>query len=185
MLYIFLTIAASIVSSLISEALSYYMLYRKEDYQYLSERVEFMEKEVKKSSTLIGKKGEKKAAMFKRQLSTRKQELNKLKVKPMMLTSIFFMGTMYYLKQGFEGIVVARLPFVPFSLVQGLSHRGLTGDDFNECSFIFLYILCSMGIRANVKRFLGFAPKASSTGLLFDIPDQDEIDRRTKGLLGA
>ena len=184
--YIFLTILASVVSSLVSEALSYWMLYRKEDYQYLKDRVEFMEKEVKKaSSSAVGKKGEKKLAMFKRQLSSRKQELQKLKMKPMMLTSLLFMGTMYYLKQGFEGIIVARLPFEPLSYVQSLSHRGLTGDDITECSFIFLYILCSMGIRANVKRILGFAPKTSSTGVLFDIPDDEEIERRTKGLFGG
>ena len=183
--YIFLTILASVVLSLVSEALSYWMLYRKEDYQYLKDRVEFMEKDVKKASSAVGKKGEKRLAMFKRQLSSRKQELQKLKMKPMMLTSLLFMGTMYYLKQGFEGIIVARLPFEPLSYVQSLSHRGLTGDDITECSFIFLYILCSMGIRANVKRILGFAPKTSSTGVLFDIPDDAEIDRRSKELFGG
>ena len=47
----------------------------------------------------------------------------------------------------FEGRVVAKLPFVPIGLFQGLSHRGLTGDDYTECSFIFLYILCTMSIR--------------------------------------
>ena len=189
--YIFLTIFASIVSSLISEALSYWMLYRKEDYIYLRDRVEYMEKEIKKASSSSSsaggkkKKGEKKLAMFKRQLTSRKQELNKFKMKPTMVTSLLFMGTVYYLKQGFEGIVVARLPFEPLSIVQSLSHRGLIGDDFTECSFLFLYILCSMGIRANVKRILGFAPKTSSTGVLFDIPDDAEIDRRSKELFGG
>ena len=30
---------------------------------------------------------------------------------------------------------------------QGLSHRNLLGDDMTDCSFIFLYILCTMSIR--------------------------------------
>ena len=47
----------------------------------------------------------------------------------------------------FDGRVVARLPFVPVSWIQGLSHRNLSGDDYTECSFIFLYILCTMSIR--------------------------------------
>jgi hypothetical protein len=47
----------------------------------------------------------------------------------------------------FDGRVVARLPFVPISWIQGLSHRNLPGDDYTECSFIFLYILCTMSIR--------------------------------------
>ena len=47
----------------------------------------------------------------------------------------------------FEGRVVAKLPFVPLGLFQGLSHRGLSGEDYTDCSFIFLYILCTMSIR--------------------------------------
>lgn len=47
----------------------------------------------------------------------------------------------------FDGRVVAKLPFVPLSYIQGLSHRNLLGEDFTDCSFIFLYILCTMSIR--------------------------------------
>lgn len=47
----------------------------------------------------------------------------------------------------FDGHVVAKLPFEPFSLIQGLSHRNLMGSDVTDCSFIFLYILCTMSIR--------------------------------------
>lgn len=47
----------------------------------------------------------------------------------------------------FDGRVVAKLPFYPLSWMQGLSHRNLPGDDYTECSFIFLYILCTMSIR--------------------------------------
>lgn len=47
----------------------------------------------------------------------------------------------------FEGRIVCRLPFTPISFLQGLSHRNLTGDDYTECSFIFLYIICTMSIR--------------------------------------
>ena len=47
----------------------------------------------------------------------------------------------------FDGRVVAKLPFVPHSWLQGLSHRNLMGNDFTDCSFIFLYILCTMSVR--------------------------------------
>ena len=58
--YIFLTILASVVSSLVSEALSYWMLYRKEDYQYLKDRGVYGEGGQKASTSAVGKKGEKK-----------------------------------------------------------------------------------------------------------------------------
>ena len=54
---------------------------------------------------------------------------------------------MLYSFPRFEGRVVAKLPFVPIGFFQGLSHRGLSGDDYTDCSFIFLYILCTMSIR--------------------------------------
>lgn len=54
---------------------------------------------------------------------------------------------MLFLYFRFDGRVVAKLPFHPISWIQGLSHRNLPGDDYTDCSFIFLYILCTMSIR--------------------------------------
>ncbi|KAG0426473.1 hypothetical protein HPB47_026448 [Ixodes persulcatus] len=53
---------------------------------------------------------------------------------------------------------------------QGLSHRNLTGEDYTDCSFIFLYILCTMSIRQNTQKLLGFAPSRTAnkqSGTLF------------------
>ena len=38
-------------------------------------------------------------------------------------------------------------PCFNFFACKGLSHRNLLGDDMTDCSFIFLYILCTMSIR--------------------------------------
>jgi len=69
---------------------------------------------------------------------------------------------------------VGKLPFVPISLMQNLSHRNLMGDDYTDCSFIFLYILCTMAIRQNIQKMLGFAPSraANKQGGLFTAPQQ-------------
>jgi hypothetical protein len=32
------------------------------------------------------------------------------------------------------------------------------GEDYTDCSFIFLYILCTMSLRQNLQKVLGFAP---------------------------
>ncbi|KAK9305406.1 hypothetical protein QLX08_003539 [Tetragonisca angustula] len=74
-----------------------------------------------------------------------------------------------------EERVVARLPFVPLGWIQGLSHRNLPGDDYTECSFIFLYILCTMSIRQNIQKMLGFAPSRTASkqsGSIFGPPPQ-------------
>ena len=52
-----------------------------------------------------------------------------------------------HLSNRFDGRVVAKLPFTPISWIQGISHRSLIGEDYTDCSFIFLYMLCTMSIR--------------------------------------
>ena len=61
----------------------------------------------------------------------------------------------------FDGKVVAKLPFEPIALLQGISHRNLMGSDYTKCSFIFLYVLCTMSVRENITKLLGFGPSRS------------------------
>ncbi|KAL5832151.1 hypothetical protein ACOSQ3_017575 [Xanthoceras sorbifolium] len=54
-----------------------------------------------------------------------------------------------------------------------MSHRGLQGVDATDCSMAFLYFLCSISIRTNLLKFLGFSPPcgAAVAGGLFPMPD--------------
>ncbi|KAH3891631.1 hypothetical protein DPMN_015736 [Dreissena polymorpha] len=61
------------------------------------------------------------------------------------------------------GREVAKLPFVPISFIQGIYHRNLAGEDCTDCSFIFLYILCTMSIRQNIQKLLGLAPSRAAS----------------------
>jgi hypothetical protein len=71
--------------------------------------------------------------------------------------------------------VVAKLPFVPISWVQGLSHRNLNGEDYTDCSFLFLYILSTMSVRQNLQKILGVETSRAVSKLgngLFTPPSQ-------------
>lgn len=81
--------------------------------------------------------------------------------------------------------VSLQLPFVPFGFFQGLSHRGLEGDDYTDCSVVrgasvyvcrlcclaptahpciaqtFMYILASLAFRANLQKLMGTVPPKS------------------------
>ena len=88
-----------------------------------------------------------------------------------MASAVMLMLTFWSLKSKYEGIVLARLPFEPFSIVRGLSHRGLEGEDFRECGVIFVYVLCCMAIKPNLQRVLGQTPlKHSLPKHIFGIP---------------
>lgn len=73
----------------------------------------------------------------------------------------------------FTGAVVAKLPFQPIPLVQGITHRGLAGADMTDCSFFFIYILCQISVRGNIQKLLGFAPpsKYDSAANMFAPPE--------------
>ncbi|KAL1458554.1 hypothetical protein WDU94_008692 [Cyamophila willieti] len=113
-----LIVFISICTALLSEGLTWLMVYRTEKYQKLKTEIE-------KQSKKLEKKKEKAIEKF-------------------------------------DGKIVAKLPFTPISWVQGLSHRNLAGEDHTDCSFIFLYILCTMSIRQNIQKMLGFAPSRTA-----------------------
>jgi uncharacterized membrane protein (DUF106 family) len=81
-----------------------------------------------------------------------------VKMKSMMTISFAFMALLSMFNSIFEGRVVAKLPFEPISWIRGLSHRNLNGEDYTDCSFLFLYILCTMSIRQNLQKVLGVEP---------------------------
>jgi uncharacterized membrane protein (DUF106 family) len=96
-----------------------------------------------------------------------------LKMKSTILVTIFMIVTMGSLGNYYQGVPVARLPFTPFSLLSSITHRGLVGDDYTECSYIFIYLLASYLFRTNIQRIFGFeTASASSNNMMnpFGIP---------------
>ena len=75
-----------------------------------------------------------------------------------MITAVFHLCMFFSLKASYEGMVLARLPFVPFSFVQSVSHRGMPGVDMQDCGMMFVYMLCSMAIKPNLQKLLGHTP---------------------------
>ena len=42
---------------------------------------------------------------------------------------------------------MAVLPFEPLTMMRPLTHRGLTGDDFTQCSVALFYAMSSLAIK--------------------------------------
>uniref|UniRef100_A0A0E0D5U4 Calcium load-activated calcium channel n=1 Tax=Oryza meridionalis TaxID=40149 RepID=A0A0E0D5U4_9ORYZ len=104
--------------------------------------------------------------------AARELSLSKLKSGAVVAAVLFVVFGL--LNSLFEGRAVAKLPFAPVPLVQRMSHRGVPGNDPTDCSMVFLYFLCSISIRTNLQKLLGFAPPraaAAAGGGLFPMPD--------------
>lgn len=135
-----------------------------------------VEKRKEAHGDLLDKQHKKKIEREEERLKNNNRDLSLVKMKSMFAIGFAFTALLSMFNSIFDGRVVARLPFVPLAWIQGLSHRNLPGDDYTECSFIFLYILCTMSIRQNIQKMLGFAPSRAAskqgTGLLGPNPGQ-------------
>lgn len=90
------------------------------------------------------------------------QKMDAMKFKANFPVAVFFFFLYRVVAARWTGVVVARLPFLPAPLIQSLSFRGLEGDDKYQCSFGFIYTLCTIGIKANIPKVLGFvSPKSA------------------------
>lgn len=90
------------------------------------------------------------------------QRMDAIKLRGSILTGVSFFFLYRMVAAAWTGHVVARLPFLPVKFIQSLSFRGLQGDDKYSCSFGFIYTLCTIGIKANVPKALGFTSVKSA-----------------------
>ena len=121
-------------------------------------------------------KDEKRLSMLQTDLKAKQQQLTGQRFKSTLITTVTLIALYQLLSRTVGSSIVARLPFEPFPIVRGLSHRGLEGEDWLDCSFAFVYALCQMAIRANVTRWFGFVPRDES-GLSSFMPATDEEDK--------
>lgn len=112
-----------------------------------------MEKRKEAHGDSLDKQQKKKIEREEERLKNNNRDLSLVKMKSMFAIGFAFTALLSMFNSIFDGRVVARLPFTPISWIQGLSHRNLPGDDYTECSFIFLYILCTMSIRQVIFNF--------------------------------
>ncbi|KPM02282.1 transmembrane and coiled-coil domains protein 1-like protein [Sarcoptes scabiei] len=150
--------------------LTWLLVYRTEKYKKLKNEVEKLERKKETFGETRDRQQKKKLEREEEKLKNHNRDLSMVKMKSMFAIGITFTSLLSMFNNIFDGRVVAKLPFVPINWIQGLSHRNLPGNDLTDCSFIFLYILCTMSIRQNIQKVLGFAPSRSAnqqTGTLF------------------
>ncbi|EFJ51952.1 hypothetical protein VOLCADRAFT_109592 [Volvox carteri f. nagariensis] len=66
------------------------------------------------------------------------------------------LATMFYvLRTWYMGKSVAKLPFAPMFPFSRLAHQWLEKPGANDCSFMFLYVICNIGIKPNIAKLMG------------------------------
>lgn len=175
-----LIVGISFVSAWVCEGISWLLIYRTASYKSLrstidrtSKKLENMKSSTPGSALATTKKSKsKKMDRFESSLKESSRDLSMSKFKSGGVVALVLIVVFGILSSLFEGKAVAKLPFAPINLVQKMSHRGLPGDDPTDCSMVFFYFLCSVSVRSNLQKFLGFAPpRGASAPGMFAIPD--------------
>lgn len=80
-----------------------------------------------------------------------------VKMKSSIIAALGMVASFQLVSRNFTGFSVARLPFEAPLLLARLSKRGLVGNeaDLSECAATFIYVLCTVGLRANLIKGMG------------------------------
>ena len=154
-------IILAIFTNLFAEFLTWMFIYRKKEYKENKKQMDSLSKklEINKESTKSkSKQLDKKIKLQENELKILGFQMMRIKVISMIIIGLFTFFFISLFNGLFQGIVVAKIPFEPFKLLRGLSHRGILSNDFTDCSFIFLYVLCNVSFRPIIQKMLGFAP---------------------------
>lgn len=154
---------------LASEAITWVLVYRKPEYKRICERVRDLSKKLEKEdgrSHLVPvdkiKSYEKGVARMESELKEATAKMNSMKLSTNIAGAVGFYFLYRQVAARWTGTAVATLPFEPLRIVQNISHRGLEDDDLRQCSFGLIYTLCTMGLKQNIPKLLGFAPPRSA-----------------------
>jgi len=168
-------IVIAAMAAVVGEGISWVLFYRTSEYKTLMNIVEKetkrldrqKEKEIEreKGTKDKGKKGT--SERIEDQIKNANRDLSRLQLRSTMVVGVVLLSFVSILTSVYEGKVVAKLPFEPISLIHPLTHRYILGDDYTDCSAIFLYVLLSVTLRQNIQRFFGFKPPKSDLTSLF------------------
>eukprot|EP00798_Chlamydomonas_sp_ICE-L_P008094 gene8094-1337_t len=163
------TIVLSVmILGLLVEFCAWLVCYRTSGYKKLTAEVEIIAKKVQALKETGAKEGDKRIKKLEETLKKATGQMFWFNARIMALNFCSMFIAYRVLVAHFKGKVAGKLPFVPFSLLHRMTHGGLSGDNYTECSGTFIYVLCQTGVRLNVTKFLGMGPSramAKSTSL--------------------
>ncbi|KAJ1655513.1 hypothetical protein IWQ61_004746 [Dispira simplex] len=145
-----------------AEYLGYRLVYGTEDYQNikrgLARATAKLESEESGADSGNPRKRQRRIAELKKQVKVYKEKATSMTMRTTLLMAGLQIAVFYCLNSvGYSGVVVAKLPFIPFGFIQGLSHRNLPGEDATDCSAVFLFVVSSLFIRNVLQRYFDFS----------------------------
>ncbi|KAJ2346623.1 hypothetical protein IWW50_003839 [Coemansia erecta] len=166
----FMTVLAlSFLSSALTEALSYALVYRTEAFQRLKAKVIQTEVRLDEEKGVVGSGGggkhrQRRIAGLETQLADARRSAGSLQMRATLVVGLVQVAAIYAVGTQLGGRAVATLPFEPARMFRSLTHRGLPDDSpASACSATFVFVLGGLAFKAAIDRYLQLGlPKGSS-----------------------
>ncbi|KAJ1642065.1 Calcium load-activated calcium channel [Coemansia erecta] len=160
-------LALSLAASAVSEAITYALVYRTEQFRQVKAKVQQCEAKLEdegRSTTGNGKNKQRRIESIEAQLSTARAKASSLQLRSMLVVAVVQLGSIYLVNLMFSGVSVARLPFEPLGMFRGLIQRGLPeGSPDDACSATFVFVLGGLVFKAAIDRCFQLGlPKSSA-----------------------
>ncbi|KAJ2698314.1 hypothetical protein FB645_005671 [Coemansia sp. IMI 203386] len=157
----------SLVASAVSEAVSYALVYRTEQFRQIKAKVQQCETKLEdegRSTTGNNKNKQRRIESIEAQLSTARGKASSLQLRSMVVVAVVQLGSIYLVNSMYSGRPVARLPFEPLNMFRGLIQRGLPDDSPSDaCSATFVFVLGGLVFKAAIDRYLQLGlPKSTA-----------------------
>src|SRR3989338_8753911 len=136
---------ASFLNGIFTEGITWVLIYRTEEYQSTKQTIDKLSKKVERNKAVVipSKKTKKKLERNEATLKELNAEMQKSKFKSTFAVMFCLVALYNLLSSWLDGVIVAKLPFVPIGFLQGWTHRNLPGTDFSDCAFLFIYVVSS------------------------------------------
>jgi hypothetical protein len=103
-------------------------------------------------------------------ISVTTRELKGKNLKYTIVSGVLLLVLNRLMRSGFDGVVVAKLPFEPFPLLTRMTHSSLETEDLRDGSFQVVYWLGTLLFRDIFNRSFGFQLPHLNLGQAFKMP---------------
>mmetsp|Transcript_37229 Transcript_37229/g.148588 ORF Transcript_37229/g.148588 Transcript_37229/m.148588 type:complete len:189 (-) Transcript_37229:538-1104(-) len=176
-------VLVSICANLVSEGISWFFVYRTDSFKQSKVRLDELNKRLEKEeATLVGlekrKVQEKKIERYNEDIKNATSQLNGSRFKVNIGISLLLMIVYRLISFQYYGKAVATLPFEPIPYLRGMTHRGLEGENFRECSFAFIYAMCTMALKGTMQKALGHAAPRNTYDYMKNMEKDSMLSRK-------
>eukprot|EP00545_Synedropsis_sp_CCMP1620_P008061 CAMPEP_0119009978 /NCGR_PEP_ID=MMETSP1176-20130426/4714_1 /TAXON_ID=265551 /ORGANISM="Synedropsis recta cf, Strain CCMP1620" /LENGTH=210 /DNA_ID=CAMNT_0006962563 /DNA_START=40 /DNA_END=672 /DNA_ORIENTATION=+ len=188
-------VATVATAQLVCELLANHFIFASDTYERalgVLSRAQYKLKKLEDPGKVINEKQQKKLQMAKDDVAEAASNVSRRHTSPNFFTSVAFVILYRILGTEYNGKIVAVMPFAPWSLIRRFSMRGIVIDvenfepsggltDPNQaCSFLFVYILCTLAVKFFVSKAVGTKPPKGAEGGLMGMLDAPQNQKLLK-----